>query len=130
MQIGHLAKLAGVAIDTVRYYERKGLLPEPLRQHSGYRRYQEEDVLRLRFIRRSKMLGFTLEEIGGLLELSGRRNQDMADFKQAAQARLQSLEARIAELERVRAGLQRLVTSCPGHGSLATCPILSALSEE
>lgn len=129
MQIGHLASRAGVAIDTVRYYERQGLLPEPLRQDSGYRRYEEEDVLRLRFIRRAKTLGFTLEEIGGLLELSARRNDDMADLKQTAQARLQVLEVRIAELERVRAGLQLLVTSCPGHGALASCPILAALSE-
>lgn len=130
MQIGQLAKRAGVAIDTVRYYERQGLLPAPPRKSSGYRRYEPDDVLRLRFIRRAKALGFTLEEIGGLLELSARRNDDMADLKQAADLRLQALDTRIAELERVRAGLWQLVTACPGHGALTTCPILAALSLE
>lgn len=129
MQIGELARRAEVAIDTVRYYERQGLLPKPLRQASGYRRYQDDDVLRLRFIRRAKALGFTLDDIAGLLELSARRPEDMADFKQSAQVRLEALDARIAELERVRSGLRKLVSSCPGYGALATCPILAALSE-
>lgn len=130
MQIGELAKLAGVAVDTVRYYERQGLLPLPSRKLSGYRRYESDDVLRLRFIRRAKVLGFSLEEIAGLLDLSARRSGDMADLKQAAELRLQSLEGRIVELQRVRDGLKALVTSCPGHGALAACPILSALSED
>lgn len=130
MQIGALAKRAGVPIDTVRYYERQGLLPAPPRQLSGYRRYEEGDVLRLRFIRRAKALGFSLEEIRGLLELSARRHEDMADLKQAAQVRLQSLDARIAELEAIRAALQQLVTNCPGHGQLASCPILAALAKD
>ena len=129
MQIGELARRAEVAIDTVRYYERQGLLPKPLRQSSGYRRYQDDDVLRLRFIRRAKALGFTLDDIAGLLELSARRAGDMADFKQSAELRLEALDARIAELLRVRSGLHTLVTTCPGHGALAACPILAALSE-
>ena len=129
MQIGQLAKHAGVAVDTVRYYERQGLLPLPQRQSSGYRRYNEEDVLRLSFIRRAKALGFTLEEISGLLELSARRHEDMAELKQAAQSRLQVIDARIAELQRIRAGLKHLVTACPGHGELDACPILAALTE-
>ena len=130
MKIGELAKLAGVAIDTVRYYERQGLLPPPPRHGSGYRRYEQEDVSRLRFIRRAKALGFTLEEIASLLELSARRHEDMAELKQAAESRLQALDLRIADLERVRAGLRQLVTACPGHGALTTCPILAALSED
>lgn len=129
MQIGQLAQAAGVAIDTVRYYERQGLLPTPARRGS-YRSYQAEDVLRMRFIRRAKSLGFSLEEIAGLLQLSAQRNEDMAGLKQAAQLRLSALEERIAELERVRAALQQLVKACPGHGDLASCPILAALSEE
>ena len=129
MQIGQLAQAAGVAIDTVRYYERQGLLPAPQRRGS-YRNYQAEDVLRMRFIRRAKGLGFSLEEIAGLLQLSAHRNDDMAGLKQAAQARLSALEDRIAELERVRLALKQLVAACPGHGDLATCPILAALSEE
>ena len=129
MQIGQLAQAAGVAIDTVRYYERQGLLPAPSRRGS-YRNYQTEDVLRMRFIRRAKGLGFSLEDIAGLLQLSAHRNDDMAGLKQAAQARLSALDERIAELERVRSALKQLVKACPGHGDLATCPILAALSEE
>lgn len=129
MQIGQLAKHAGVAVDTVRYYERQGLLPKPQRQASGYRRYTQADVQRLSFIRRAKALGFTLEEITGLLELSARRGEDMAEVKQAAQSRLVAIESRIAELQRIRAGLQQLITDCPGHGELDACPILAALTE-
>ena len=128
MKIGELAKQAGVAIDTVRYYERQGLLPPPRRQESGYRSYALDDVRRLRFIRRAKDLGFTLEEISGLLDLSSRRHEDMADLKQAAKQRLERIDERIAELQRVRAGLEQLVRHCPGHGELGTCPILNALT--
>ena len=78
MQIGQLAQRADVAIDTVRYYERHGILPKAERQASGYRRYGEDDVARLRFVRRAKALGFTLVEIRDLLALSGRRADDMA----------------------------------------------------
>lgn len=129
MKIGELARQADVAIDTVRYYERQGLLPPPLRETSGYRRYQPDDVGRLRFIRRAKALGFTLEEIRELLELSSRRMDDMAGMKAAAIQKLADVEAKVAELNRMRAGLQALVASCPGHGALNQCPILNALAE-
>ena len=84
MKIGTLARQADVAIDTVRYYERQGLLPAPERTQSGYRSYAADDVARLRFIRRAKTLGFTLAEIRELLALSARRDQDMAGMKAAA----------------------------------------------
>jgi Hg(II)-responsive transcriptional regulator len=130
MKIGELARQADVAIDTVRYYERQGLLPAPERTRSGYRTYAAEDVARLRFVRRAKMLGFTLEEIRELLALSGRREDDMAGMKAAAIQKLADVDARLAELQRVRAGLETLVASCPGHGALAQCPILNALAED
>ena len=130
MQIGQIAKRAGVAIDTVRYYERHGLLRSPARQSSGYRLYEEQDVERLRFIRRAKSLGFTLNEIQELLALSGRREQDMAGLKAAATEKLADVEHRLAELTRIRDGLQTLVASCPGHGELDRCPILAALANE
>lgn len=130
MKIGQLAKLAGVGVDTVRFYEKRGLLPAPTRQHSGYRCYEQIDVQRLRFIRRAKALGFTLEEIAGLLDLSARRHEDMAEFKQAAEARLRAIDARIAKLQRLRDGLEQLVSHCPGHGTLSDCPILVALPED
>ena len=128
MQIGQLAHQAGVAVDTVRYYEKQGLLPAPPRR-GAYRAYSREDVQRLSFIRRAKALGFTLEEIGGLLQLSAHRNDDMGSLRQAAQARLDEIERRIAELQRVRDGLRQVVTACPGHGALADCPILASLAD-
>ncbi len=130
MQIGQLAQRADVAIDTVRYYERNGILPKPERQASGYRRYGDDDVSRLRFVRRSKALGFTLVEIRDLLALSARRADDMAGLKAAAIEKLAHVEHKLEELTRIRNGLQALVASCPGHGPLDHCPILAALAEE
>lgn len=128
MQIGQLARQAGVPIDTVRYYERNGLLPAPSRRESGYRDYQDRDVAQLRFVRRAKALGFTLNEVRELLALSGHREADMAGFKALAAAKLSDVEHRLAELARVRSGLLSLIESCPGHGALGDCPILAALS--
>lgn len=130
MQIGQLAQRADVPIDTVRYYERNGILPKPERLASGYRRYGDEDVDRLRFVRRAKALGFTLVEIRELLALSGRRAGDMAGLKAAAIEKLADVEHKLEELTRIRDGLQALVASCPGHGALDRCPILAALAEE
>lgn len=128
MQIGQLARHAGVPIDTVRYYERNGLLPEPARRESGYRNYQDRDVAQLRFVRRAKTLGFTLREVRELLALSRHREEDMAGFKALAATKLADLEHKLAELARVRLGLLSLIESCPGHGALGDCPILAALS--
>src|SRR3981081_2489203 len=101
--IGQLAKRGGVGIDTVRYYERNGLLAPSTRLASGYRRYGDLELSRLRFIRRAQALGFTLREIKELLALSAQR--DVARVKRSAQAKLVDVEARIAALERVREGL-------------------------
>ena len=128
LSIGKLAQLAGVGIDTVRYYERNGLLAPSMRLASGYRRYGELELARLRFIRRAQKLGFTLKEINSLLNLSARRN--VAQVKRAAQTKLADVEARIADLQRVREGLALLVEACPGHGQSSECPILRALSNE
>lgn len=130
MKIGELAHRAEVGIDTVRYYERQGLLPEPERLASGYRRYDQSDVARLRFVRRAKALGFTLVEIRELLALSGRREDDMGGLKAAATGKLADVESKLAELTRIRNGLKTLVASCPGHGALEQCPILNALAED
>jgi DNA-binding transcriptional MerR regulator len=130
MKIGELAQRVGVGIDTVRYYERQGLLPVPERVASGYRRYDEVDVARLRFVRRAKALGFTLLEIRELLALSGRREEDMGSLKAAAIEKLSDVEVKLAELTRIRDGLRALVASCPGHGALEECPILNALAED
>jgi MerR family copper efflux transcriptional regulator len=130
LTIGAVARRAGVAIDTIRYYEREGLLPEPMRRPSGYRSYGEGTVAQLRFIRRAKTLGFTLEEIRELLALSADRQRGIKAVKQRAQRRLADIESRIAELERVRSGLAELVAACPGHGAPEQCPILRALDAE
>ena len=123
--IGTLAKRAGVRIDTVRYYERSGLLVPEGRLESGYRRYSEAELTRLRFIRRAQVLGFSLKEIGELLALSKTRN--VARVKRAAELKLADVEERIAALVRMRDALSTLVSTCPGHGEPADCPILKAL---
>jgi len=126
--IGELAKRAGVGIDTVRYYERSGLLAPHTRLPSGYRRYRDLEVARLRFIRRAQALGFTLGEIKSLLKLSAQRN--VAQVKRSAQAKLADVERRIKELQRIRDGLADLIAECPGHGRADECPILCALGGE
>ena len=126
--IGQLARRGGVGIDTVRYYERNGLLAPRSRLASGYRRYGDMEVARLRFIRRAQALGFTLKEIKELLALSAQR--DVGRVKRSAQAKLIDVKSRIAALERVRDGLATLVEACPGHGRAAECPILQALNDE
>jgi MerR family transcriptional regulator, copper efflux regulator len=128
LSIGKLSRLAGVGIDTVRYYERNGLLAPSARLASGYRRYGDLELARLRFIRRAQKLGFTLKEISSLLNLSARRN--VAQVKRAAQTKLEDVDARIADLQRVRDGLALLVEACPGHGRASECPILRALADE
>lgn len=128
LSIGGLAKQAGVAIDTVRFYERNGLLAPAGRLASGYRRYGAEELKRLRFIRRAKVLGFSLDDIRSLLALSAER--DVARVRASAQRKLGDIELRIAELERIRSGLRTLIDACPGHGGSEACPILNALSQE
>ena len=129
LRISQLAEQAGVGIDTVRYYERSGLLPEPPRRPSGYREYPLQSLQRLRFIRRAKALGFSLEQIAGLLELSDQRG-DVEAVKRLAQQRLGEVEAKLLELQRIRDGLRGLVKACPGHGATEQCPILQTLSGE
>jgi len=124
--IGDLARLGGVGIDTIRYYERNGLLAPRGRQASGYRRYGAVELARLRFIRRAQKLGFTLKEIQALLDLSARH--DVAQIRSAAATKLADVDERLADLQRVRTGLAQLVAACPGHGQSADCPILQALS--
>lgn len=126
--IGKLAKQAGVRIDTVRYYERSGLLSPKSRLASGYRRYGPVELSRLRFIRRAQALGFTLHEVRELLALSKRR--DVARVKRAAEEKLAAVERRIADLGRVRTGLLTLIRACPGGGPAGDCPILKALGEQ
>lgn len=127
MQIGSLARLTGIPVDTVRYYEREGLLPPANRRPSGYRDYDATDVARLRFVRRAKALGFTLVEIRELLALSGPRDGDMGAMKTATSEKLADVEQRLGELTRMRDALRMLLDACPGHGPVDACPIMAAL---
>jgi MerR family mercuric resistance operon transcriptional regulator len=120
---GGLARAAGVGVETVRYYQRRGLLPEPPRPPGEVRRYGESDLKRLRFVRRAQAAGFTLEEIGELLALD--RTDDRARVRDLAAERLAALESRIAELKRARAALDRLRSTCASGGK-GPCPIIEA----
>lgn len=128
--IGKVAAQAGVGIDTVRFYERGGLLKRPRRTASGYRLYDSDDVARLRFIRRAKALGFSLDEIAELLALNDGGGQRHS-VREIAERRLAELAQRIEELERVRRTLSHLVHECrSGDGPLAGCPIIQAMLSE
>jgi DNA-binding transcriptional MerR regulator len=126
LTIGRLARDAGVGIDTVRFYERAGLMPTAQRTASGYRTYAPDDLGRLRFIRRAKALGFSLDEIAELLRLSEGKG-GRAGVKALAQRRLGDLEQRIAELTVFRDTLARYVRACSGHGAVDGCPIIEAV---
>lgn len=128
ISIGQLAKIAGSGIETIRFYERRGLIPDPPRAPSGYRLYAQEDVVRLRFIRRAKQLGFSLDEIGTLLALQD--GGDRAEVKAAAKDKLAQIDSRIHHLQRMRNVLAELETQCSGTGPVAGCPIIDALNEE
>jgi MerR family mercuric resistance operon transcriptional regulator len=121
--IGGFAKAAGVGVETVRYYQRRGLLAEPPRPPGEIRRYGEDDLKRLRFIRRAQAAGFTLEEIGELLALD--RTDDRATVRALASERVAALDGKIAELRKSRAALDRLRSSC-ASGSSGPCPIIEA----
>jgi MerR family copper efflux transcriptional regulator len=126
MTIGRLATAAGVGIDTVRFYEREGLLPRPRRTASGYRQYAEADAERLRFIRRAKTLGFTLDEVGELLALNDGKGS-RAGVKALTEKRLAQIEQSIADLQRMRGTLAALASHCSGQGSVKGCPIIDAV---
>ena len=127
MSIGEVARRAGIGVETVRFYEREGLLAEPQRRASGYRQYGEDAVDALRFIRRAKELGFTLKEISGLLNLRLDTTASRADVREQARAKVADIEARIADLQRMRGSLLKLIRKCHGEGPLTGCPILEAL---
>jgi len=126
--IGEVARRVGIGVETVRFYERQGLVPPPPRSASGYRLYPDEAVDRLRFVRRAKELGFTLEQIGVLLDLRVRPDTPCHDVRRLAADRLADVEGRIADLRRLADVLGRLVDACDNDPSDA-CPILDALVE-
>jgi MerR family copper efflux transcriptional regulator len=122
-----LAKTTDVSIDTLRHYEREGLLPVPPRRTSGYREYDLNAVQRVRFIKRAKGLGFSLEEVSDLLALAHDRERGVEGVKRRASERLADINQRIAQLSAMRDELARLVDACPGSGEPECCPILNRM---
>jgi MerR family transcriptional regulator, copper efflux regulator len=130
LTIGQLAKQAGVGVETIRFYEREGLIARPERRPSGYRQYTPDAVRRVRFIRHAKELGFALKEVQELLELRVDPVSSCAHVREHAQAKIADIEARIAALERMKAALARLARSCRGRGPTSECPILEELDRD
>ncbi|THF65824.1 MerR family transcriptional regulator [Pseudothauera nasutitermitis] len=127
LTIGRLAAAAGVGVETVRYYQRRGLIGAPVRHKGAFGLYGDDTLQRLRFIRRAQTLGFSLEEIDGLLALDEERDRDKA--RALAQAKIADIEARLRQLEDVRGALLGLVHCCEHSSAPAPCPILQALGE-
>lgn len=129
MKIGALADAAGVGRETVRFYERKGLIPDPPRSPAGYRLYPEDMVQRLRFIRRAQELGFTLREIAELLEFRIDEVSACGTVEVRARKKLEQVEAKISDLRRIGSALHRLVDKCQAREPTSDCPILEELEE-
>ena len=127
LTIGQLAREAGIGVETIRFYERKGLLEEPLRKESGYRLYQAPDIDKLLFIQRAKSLGFSLNEIRELMSLRSDPGTTNREIKEMAASKLRDIEEKIAMLKGMRQSLKTLVEMCPGTGPTSNCPILGSL---
>lgn len=127
---GEVAKRAGIGVEALRFYQRKGLVPEPPRTANRYRRFPLDTVRRLRFIQRAQAIGFTLDEIAELLELRVDPEADCDEVRERATARLREVEEKIHHLERVRSTLSELVTACTHRNPSTECPILGALEPE
>ena len=130
LTIGQLAKQGGVNLETIRYYERRGILPRPPRTVSGYRAFSHESVRRVRFIKRAQVLGFSLREIEELLTLRARPGRSCATVQAKAKAKIADIDAKLQQLSAMRGGLTRLVATCARRGTTSACPILDSLDTE
>jgi MerR family mercuric resistance operon transcriptional regulator len=128
MTISRLASTAGVNVETVRFYQRSGLIDEPARPDSGYRTYGDEDVRRIRFIKRAQLLGFTLDEIASLLRLEG--SQTCASTRELAARKLAMVEAKICDLLAMKTALATMVSRCDNEDPSASCPMIQALIDD
>lgn len=128
MTISRLADAAGVNVETVRFYQRSGLIDEPARPYSGYRTYEDEDVRRIRFIKRAQLLGFTLDEISSLLKLEG--SQTCASTRDLAAKKLAMVEAKLSDLLAMKTALVTMVSRCDSEHPSAGCPIIQALIDD
>ena len=128
MWITKTAKAAGVNTQTLRYYERRGLLPRPARRHSGYREYSHDAVRIVRFIKRAQELGFSLDEIDELVRLRGVRRSERHRVRAIAERKIADIDRKIAQLQSMRGALRQLVKACH-DGRTADCPIIDALND-
>lgn len=130
LKVGEVAKQAGVNLQTIHYYERRGLLPKPPRTGSNYRAYPEDAVLRVRFVKRAQELGFTLKEIKELLSLRAAPRPRCSDIRERAQTKVQNIDDKVRTLQAMRKALTKLIGECSGKGPVTQCPILEALNSE
>jgi Hg(II)-responsive transcriptional regulator len=130
LTIGELAKESGVHLETIRYYEREGLMPAPPRKSSGHRAYPPSAARRLRFIKRVQELGFTLSEICELLTLRAEPAEDCSEVCKQAQEKLGEVRAKIRHLQAIEEALQHLTAGCPGDRPISQCGILEALDRD
>ena len=128
MTISRLADAAGVNVETVRFYQRSGLIDEPARPYNGYRTYEDDDVRRIRFIKRAQLLGFTLDEISSLLKLEG--SQTCASTRDLAAKKLAMVEAKLSDLLAMKTALVTMVSRCDSEHPSAGCPIIQALIDD
>jgi MerR family transcriptional regulator, mercuric resistance operon regulatory protein len=128
LTIGRLADEAGVNVETIRYYQRRGLMPEPEKPINGHRRYAADAVKRVHFIKRAQVLGFTLEEIGGLLELDA--THACAETRELAAHKLDVIENKLADLKSMRNALLALLRQCDSGTVKGTCPIIDTLAAD
>ena len=130
LSIGQVARRAGVGVETVRFYEREGLLEEPPRRASGYRQYSEQVVTRLHFIKRAQKLGFSLKEITELLSLRVDAQTSCDEVKLRTEAKLAEVERKMVELQRMRQALLQVASLCTEQGPTGRCPMLEALDQQ
>ncbi|CAN5509775.1 Hg(II)-responsive transcriptional regulator [soil metagenome] len=129
LTIGRVADHAGVGVETVRFYQRKGLIDEPPRSGTRRRRYTPETVARIRFIRGAQSLGFSLKEIEELMALRIAPGTDKGHIKARAEAKVAQIEEKMRDLNRMKGALLKLIGACEGMGSLDDCPILEAFDQ-
>jgi Hg(II)-responsive transcriptional regulator len=127
--IGQIAKNSGISVETIRYYEKEGLLEKPQRKESGYRQYNGDAIDRLFFIQQAKELGFSLKEIGELLSIKSDANTVCSDVKHLTEDKLSDIQSKIKMLRRMEKSLKKLVEACPGKAPISDCPILDSLGK-
>jgi MerR family mercuric resistance operon transcriptional regulator len=127
LNIGQVARQTGVTVETVRFYEKQGLIAAPQRSDAGYRQYPPETVKRVQFIQHAKEVGFTLKDIGDLLALRREPGTTCTDIKLRATQKIEEVDQKIQDLKRIREALGRMIMKCSGRGALSECPILEVL---